>query len=107
MNFIRLRRFVFIRPVGGYNIKRHLKAIWVFFAMSVATTVYTNLDTVMLGFIKTDADVGYYNTAVKVKNILCSLVTSLGTVAEAMAVTSNFFMYRLKLYAALSPWRPM
>lgn len=80
MNFIRLRRFVFIRPVGGYNIKRHLKAIWVFFAMSVATTVYTNLDTVMLGFIKTDADVGYYNTAVKVKNILCSLVTSLGTV---------------------------
>lgn len=49
MNFIRLRRFVFIRPVGGYNIKRHLKAIWVFFAMSVATAVYTNLDTVMLG----------------------------------------------------------
>ena len=80
MNFIRLRRFVFVRPIGGYNIKRHLKAIWVFFAMSIATTVYTNLDTVMLGFIKNDTDVGYYTTAVKVKNILCSLVTSLGTV---------------------------
>ena len=80
MNFIRLRRFVFVRPIGGYNIKHHLKAIWVFFAMSIATTVYTNLDTVMLGFIKNDTDVGYYTTAVKVKNILCSLVTSLGTV---------------------------
>lgn len=80
MNFIRLRKFIFIRPLGGYAFKHHLKAIWIFFAMSVATTIYTNLDTVMLGFIKTDADVGYYNTAVKVKNILCSLVTSLGTV---------------------------
>lgn len=80
MNFIRLRRFVYLKPVGNYNFKRHFKAIWVFFAMSVATTIYTNLDTVMLGFIKTDTDVGYYNTAVKVKNVLCSLVTSLGTV---------------------------
>ena len=58
MNFIRLRKFIFIRPLGGYAFKHHLKAIWIFFAMSVATTIYTNLDTVMLGFIKTDADVG-------------------------------------------------
>lgn len=80
MNFLRLRKFVSVRPVGRYNFKKHIKAIVVFFAMSVAVTIYTNLDTVMLGFMKTDADVGYYNTAVKVKNILCSVVTSLGTV---------------------------
>lgn len=80
LNFIRLRRFVYLKPLGSYNLRRHFKAILVFFAMSVATTIYTNLDTVMLGFIKTDTDVGYYNTAVKVKNVLCSLVTSLGTV---------------------------
>ncbi len=80
MNFIRLHRFVGLKPVGNYNFKRHMKAIWVFFAMSVATTIYTNLDTVMLGFIRNDSDVGYYNTAVKVKNVLCALVTSLGTV---------------------------
>ena len=52
----------------------------VFFAMSCATTIYTHLDTVMLGFMKTDADVGYYNAAVKIKTILVSIVTSLGTV---------------------------
>ena len=34
----------------------------------------------MLGFIKTDKDVGYYNAAVKIKTILLSLVTSLGNV---------------------------
>ena len=48
--------------------------------MSCATTIYTNLDTVMLGFLKTDADVGYYNAAVKIKNVLLGVVTSLGTV---------------------------
>ena len=34
----------------------------------------------MLGFIRTDADVGYYNAAVKIKTILVSIVTSLGVV---------------------------
>ena len=48
--------------------------------MSCATTIYTNLDTVMLGFMTTDTDVGYYNAAVKIKVILVSVVTSLGTV---------------------------
>ena len=48
--------------------------------MSCATTIYTNLDTVMLGFIKTDIDVGYYNAAVKIKSVLLGIVTSLGTV---------------------------
>ena len=34
----------------------------------------------MLGFMTTDTDVGYYNAAVKIKVILVSVVTSLGTV---------------------------
>ena len=42
--------------------------------------IYTNLDTVMLGFMSTDAQVGYYNAATKMKNVLISLVTALGTV---------------------------
>jgi O-antigen/teichoic acid export membrane protein len=34
----------------------------------------------MLGFMTTDEDVGYYNAAVKIKSILLSIITSLGTV---------------------------
>lgn len=79
-NFANAHKYIGFRPVGEYNFKRHMKPIAVFFAMSCATTVYTNLDTVMLGFMKTDADVGYYNAAVKIKTILVSIVTSLGTV---------------------------
>jgi O-antigen/teichoic acid export membrane protein len=80
LNFINARKHIYMRPVGGYRLRRHLKPVLVFFAMSIATTVYTNLDTVMLGFMKTDTDVGYYNAAVKIKNILVSIVTSLGAV---------------------------
>ena len=48
--------------------------------MTCATTVYLNMDTTMLGFMKTDMDVGYYNAAVKIKTILVSIVSSLGAV---------------------------
>lgn len=79
-NLINVHKYIDMKPVGGYNLKRHLKPVVVFFAMTCATTIYTNLDTVMLGFMKTEADVGYYNAAVKIKTILVSVVTSLGTV---------------------------
>ncbi|MGN0361335.1 MAG: flippase [Bilifractor sp.] len=79
-NLFHAHRFISLRPVGHYNFRRHMKAIGVFFAMSCATTIYTQLDTVMLGFMATDTDVGYYNAAVRIKTILVSVVTSLGAV---------------------------
>lgn len=79
-NFVNVHKYIDLKPVWGYNFRRHFKPIVVFFAMACATTIYTNLDTVMLGFMKSDTDVGYYNAAVKIKNILISVVTSLGAV---------------------------
>lgn len=75
-----IHKYVSLKPIGHYNFKKHLKAVAIFFAMSCATTIYTHLDTVMLGFMTTDTDVGYYNAAVKIKSILVSIVTSLGVV---------------------------
>lgn len=80
LNLFNAHKYIGLKPVGNYNVKKHLKPILVFFSMSIATTIYTNLDTVMLGFMKSDADVGYYTAATKIKNILVSIVTSLGTV---------------------------
>ena len=79
-NFIHLHHYVSLKPIGHYNFRQHYKAVFIFFAMSCATTIYTNLDTVMLGFLTSDAEVGYYNAAVKIKSILVSVVTSLGVV---------------------------
>ncbi len=80
LNFINAHRYIDMKPVGHYNLRQHLKPIMVFFGMSVATTIYTHMDTVMLGFMTTDEDVGYYNAATRIKSILVSIVTSLGTV---------------------------
>lgn len=80
LNLINAHKYIYLKPIGNYNFRRHLKPVLVFFAMSCATVIYTNLDTVMLGFMATDTDVGYYNAAVKIKGILVSIVTSLGTV---------------------------
>lgn len=80
LNLINAHKYIELKPIRNYNFKRHLKPVLIFFAMSCATTIYTNLDTVMLGFMTTDAEVGYYNAAVKIKVILVSVVTSLGTV---------------------------
>lgn len=79
-NFINAHKYIALKPVGRYNFETHFKPIFIFFAMSCATTIYTNLDTVMLGFMATDVEVGYYSAAVKIKTILVSIVASLGTV---------------------------
>ena len=80
LNFLNIHKYIDIKPIGKYNFKRHIKLVGVFFAMACATTVYVNLDTLMLGFMTTEVDVGYYNAAIKIKTILVSIVTSLGAV---------------------------
>ena len=80
LNIIHARKYIYFSFIGHYDLRKHLKAVLVFFAMSCATTIYTNLDTVMLGFMKSDIDVGYYNAAVKIKVILVQVVASLGGV---------------------------
>lgn len=80
LNLLNAHKYIGFKPVGNYNFKRHMGAVGIFFAMSCATTIYTQLDTVMLGFMTTNKDVGYYNAAVKIKTVLVSVVTSLGTV---------------------------
>ena len=79
-NFIRLRKIIGKKKVSQLNFKQHFKPVFTFLIISCATTIYTNLDNVMLGFMKDDVEVGYYNAATKIKNILVSIVTSLGTV---------------------------
>lgn len=80
LNFLRLRRYITLKKNYKPKLRRHLKPILILFAQNVTTSIYTNLDIFMLGIMKTDADVGYYNAAVKIKVLLTTIVTSLGNV---------------------------
>ncbi len=78
--FLRLRRIIYVKKFDDYDIKGHLKPIMILFAQNVAVSIYVNLDIVMLGLMKTDTDVGYYNAAVRIKTLLTVFVSSLGGV---------------------------
>lgn len=80
LNFIRLRSIITFKRFNHYEFRRHLKPIFVLFAQSVTVSIYTNLDTVMLGAMKNANEVGLYTAAVKVKTILMSVVSSLSGV---------------------------
>lgn len=80
-NFFHLRKHINIfKRFKDYNFKRHLKPIFIFFAMSVSVSIYVSLDKVMLGLLTTDATVGLYTAANKLIKIILAIVTSLGTV---------------------------
>ena len=76
-NFFHARRYITFVPQRPYRLKRHLRPILILFALTVTTTIYTNLDTVMLGFLKDSETVGYYNAAVKIKELLATIVAGL------------------------------
>lgn len=60
--------------------KEHLKPIILLFLPQVAISLYITLDRTMLGILSSTDDVGIYDQALKVLNILLTLVTSLGSV---------------------------
>ena len=80
LNIIRLRKYVNFKDKSKLEFGIHIRPIITLFMLTAASMIYTNLDSVMLGFISGDTEVGYYNAAVKLKNILINFVTALGIV---------------------------
>ncbi len=78
-NFVYSKRFVSLK-FTELNIKQHLKPMAILFASILAINVYTHLDTIMLGFINGDEEVGLYTTAVYVKTALLTLVNAISAV---------------------------
>ncbi len=62
------------------ELKRHMKPILLNFSVLFAISVYTVLDTVLLGMLAGDTSVGYYSAAVRVSKMVIPLVTALGVV---------------------------
>lgn len=63
------------------GLKKHIRPAAVLFASSVAISVYTALDTLMLGFLNEYSEVAYYNSATNISRSLLAVVTSVSTVA--------------------------
>lgn len=79
-NFLYARKFVEFNLYKDMAFKRHYKPMILLFASILAVSVYTNLDTIMLGFIKGNTEVGLYTVAVKVKWLLLTAVNAISAV---------------------------
>lgn len=76
-NFFYVKKLCEIKPTFNFNWKYHLKPILVIFATTIAVNIYLSSDTTILGFMKSDYDVGIYGTTVKIYNIVASLLGSM------------------------------
>lgn len=79
-NFTYAKKYFRHKFVLSKNLIMHLQPIFILFASAIASQVYINLDTTMLGIVKGNYDVGLYSAATKIYNIVRSLLTAFITV---------------------------
>lgn len=82
INFIHLRRYLKVSDVDWHslNLKRHVKPSLRIFLLNLITSIYVHLDSVMLGFLSSDAAVGYYTAAVRITKATLGVIGTLGNV---------------------------
>ena len=72
-NMMRALKYISFRKKYKYCLSVHIMPILVLFATQLASKVYNNLDTILLGMMATDHDMGVYSAAVKVNTILITV----------------------------------
>lgn len=80
LNLIHARTCIGFFYHGPYDIRRHVRPVLRVFLMNLAVSVYANLDSVMLGFLAGERQVGLYSAAIKLVRIVLMVLASLGTV---------------------------
>ena len=81
-NFFRLRKYIHRENIifSELHVKRHVKPVLKVFSFSVVTSIYLQLNTVLLGFLKNALAVGYFAAATKVMQMLLTMSACLGSV---------------------------
>ena len=81
-NFINSRKYISFKgiKVKFDALKKHIKPVMILFVMAVTSSIYTILDSSMIGFFSTDYQVGIYTAATKINRIVLNLVVSIGAV---------------------------
>jgi O-antigen/teichoic acid export membrane protein len=62
------------------HIKQHLRPLFYISSTTIAASMYTILDTVLLGFLSTEKAVGLYTSAIKLCRITLPFITSIGVI---------------------------
>ena len=80
VNLYNLKNVIIVKVFKNYDFYKHVKSMAIFFIISIAVAIYVNFSSVLLGFFYGAEDVGYYNAAYRIKDVMQSIITSLGAV---------------------------
>lgn len=76
-NFFRVGKYIDLRIKVKLEFKKHFKPIFVFFGITIVTSIYTMLDTTMLGHFSNNTEIGFYAASTKLGHMVLSLLTAI------------------------------
>jgi len=79
LNLVYSKRFVKL-TLKNLSLKHHIRKLSVFFYSNLVISMYTIFDQVLLGFLSTNRDVGYYSRAKQIYSVSLSVTLSISTV---------------------------
>jgi len=62
------------------SLKKHLKPLFIIFSNSVVTTIYLVFDSIILGFLTRDVNVGYYSASMRISKLSLAIIGVLSAV---------------------------
>lgn len=77
VNIFYRRKYCRIKLTLDIDWERHISPVLLMFSMLLSQTIYCNSDLTMLGIFRGDYDVGIYSVAVKIYNMVNTLVASI------------------------------
>lgn len=98
LNFFYIRRFASI-GIRFRGLKQHIAPIVWLFASSIATTIYVNSDTTMLGYYCGDTPVGLYGVSTKIYSVIKQLLAA-SIIVALPRLSNNFANNRLDEFKA-------
>lgn len=81
-NFFHARKYITFNLIFNKKIFCHLKSSLIFFSSSIASSIYSNIDTTMLGLMCGDYTVGIYSVAVKIYTMIKTILVAIISVTS-------------------------
>lgn len=83
------------------NLKKHIKPLSVIFLYVFSVGIYINLDATMLGFLRTNREVGLYTTGSKLVKMVIPIISVLGTVMAPRIIGYIKLKNKEKIYETM------
>lgn len=82
LNFIHLHKYINPHKIkwGELKITPHIKPSLQVFILNLIISLYIQLNSIMLGFMAGDVEVGYFSAGTRISHIGLTIISSLGTV---------------------------